>query len=72
MARKEESKWNIEYLSNEEMYALIRYLEPDSPTRQKSESEGTGSVNEDTVFIICVSLVLLALGCMAFVWLYYR
>jgi hypothetical protein len=37
MARKYESKWNIEHLSDAEIYAAIRYLEPSPPPKSNNE-----------------------------------
>ena len=72
MARKRESKWNIEYITDGEIYETIRYLEPDSASINKPEVQSTDMLDNDTVFVICVSLLLLLLGCVGFAFLYYR
>jgi hypothetical protein len=64
MSKKEESKWNIEELSDPDIYDAIRYLEPD-PLRRKQHKD-------ETAFVIGVTLVILLLGCLGFVWLYLR
>lgn len=72
MARKHESKWNIEYITAAEIYETIRYLEPDSASITKLKTESTNKLDDDTVLVICATLLLLALGCVGFVLLYYR
>jgi hypothetical protein len=64
MAKKHESKWNIEELTDPDIYDAIRYLEPD-PIRRKQQKE-------DTAFVICVTVIILLLGCVGFVWLLWR
>lgn len=64
MAKKPDSKWNIEDLSDPDIYDAIRYLEPDQ-IRGKQQKD-------DTVFVICVTVVILLLGCIGFVWLWWR
>jgi len=43
MAKKHESKWNVEDLTEPEIYEAIRYLEPSS-RRGTNESEDSGVV----------------------------
>ena len=62
MARKYESKWNIDKLTNADIYDAIRDLEPD----RKSATE----LDADSIFLICISLWILLLGCPGFIWLY--
>ena len=64
MAKKPESKWNIEDLSDLDIYDTIRYLEPDQISGKQQK--------EDTAFAICVTVVILLLGCIGFVWLWWR
>ena len=62
MAKKYELKSNIENLTDAEIYAAIRDLE-----------EGRRSVTEleaDAIFLICISLLILLLGCLGFIWLH--
>ena len=61
MAKKYESKWNIEDLTDPDIYDAIRYLEPD-PICQKGDSS----------FVICITIVILLLGCLGFMWLVRR
>jgi hypothetical protein len=64
MAKKHESKWNIEDLSDAEIYDAIRYLETDlSSTTEQDNDNGA---------VICVCLYILLFGCLAFLWFYWR
>ena len=62
MAKKYESEWKTEHLSDAEIYAAIRDLEP-GPRRETE-------LDDDAIFLICISLLILLLGCLGFVWLY--
>jgi hypothetical protein len=64
MAKKHESKWNIEDLTEPEIYEAIRYLESNSKRRAKE--------SEDSGVVICVSLLILLLGCLGVLLLYWR
>ena len=64
MAKKYESKWNIEDLSDPDIYDAIRYLEPEQTTANEQ--------NDDTAFVICFCVVILLLGLSGFICLYYR
>ena len=64
MSKKHESKWNIEDLSDPDIYDAILYLEPDPECRRQQK--------DDTGFVIGVSIAILLLGCLGFVWLYLR
>jgi hypothetical protein len=62
MAKKYESKSNIENLTDAELYAAIRDLDPD----RKSAT----ALDDNAIFLICISLWILLLGCLGFIWLY--
>jgi hypothetical protein len=62
MAKKYELKSNIENLTDAEIYAAIRDLEEDR--RSATELEA------DAIFLICISLLILLLGCLGFIWLH--
>lgn len=64
MAKKHESKWNIEEMTDPDIYDAILYLEPDPQYREQH--------NDDTAFVICLCVVILLLGLLGFAWLYYR
>jgi hypothetical protein len=55
---------NIEDLTDAEIYAAIRYLEP--------AETSTDGQNDRNGVVICVCLYIALLGCLAFVWLYWR
>lgn len=66
---------NIEDLSNDEIYAAIRYLEPapGSASAQKENADPpTGGQSHDDGVVICVCLYVAVLGCLAVLWLYLR
>jgi hypothetical protein len=64
---------NIEQLNDDEIYAAIRYLEPD-PRRASRQSDGTATTKEydDHGVVICVCLYVALLGCLAVFWLYLK
>ena len=62
IAKKHELEWKTEHLSDAEIYAAIRDLEP---VRRR-----TNKLDSDTVFVICISLWILFLGSLGFIWLY--
>jgi hypothetical protein len=64
MAKKHESKWNIEDLSDAEIDDAIRYLE--------TELSSTTEQDNDHGVVICVCLYILLFGCLAFFWFYWR
>jgi hypothetical protein len=64
MAKRYQSKWNIEDLTDPEIYEAIRYLEPKQTTVNQQ--------NDGTAFVICVCVVILVLGLLGFTCLYYR
>ena len=60
MLTNHESDWNIDDLSDAQVYEAIRYLEPE--TRSMDED------NSVTV-LICVGLYILLLACLATYWM---
>ena len=64
MLANQEPDWNIDDLTDAEVYAAIRYLEV--------AETSTDEQNDDHSVVICVSLYIALLGCLAFVWLYWR
>jgi hypothetical protein len=64
MAKRHESKWNIEEMTDPDIYDAILYLEPDPQCHKQH--------NDDTVFVICFCIVILLLGFLGFMCLYYR
>ena len=64
MSKKHESKWNIEEMTDPDIYDAILYLEPDPECRRHQK--------DDSGFVIGVSIVILLLGGLGFIWLYLR
>ena len=64
---------NIEELHDDEIYAAIRYLERE-PLTSGNESDGNvvPNRNDDKGVAICICLYFALLGCLVFVWLYWR
>ncbi|HWY56694.1 MAG TPA: hypothetical protein VNZ03_19665 [Terriglobales bacterium] len=64
---------NIEELNDDEIYASIRYLEPD-PRSASKQSDDTAATkdNDRNCVVICVCLYIAVLGCLAVFWLYLR
>jgi hypothetical protein len=69
MLTNQEPDWNIDDLTDPEIYAAIRYLEADARTENKQDANDQ---DKDSGVVICVSLYILLLGCLAFVWFYWR
>ena len=63
MSKKHESKWNIEELTDPEIYEAIRYLEPHT---------NADNQNDDNGVVICVCLYVLLAGSLSFLWFYWR
>jgi hypothetical protein len=69
MLTNHEPDRNIEDLTDTEMYDAIRYLEP---APQCAKEMGADDLEKDNGVVICVCLYIALLGCLAFVWLYWR
>jgi hypothetical protein len=63
MAEKHELNWNLEDLTEDEIYSTIRYLDPNPGS--------TSEENVDSGFVICVSLWIVLLACLGFMWVYW-
>jgi hypothetical protein len=63
-----DSDWNIDDLTDTEIYAAIRYLEPDPRNVREQQSDDD---NKDSGVVICVSLYIALVG-LAFFWFYWR
>lgn len=64
---------NIDELNDDEIYAAVRYLDPDTTSASK-RSDDTEATNADdhSGVVICVSLYIAVVGCLAVFWLYLR
>lgn len=73
MLTNPESDRNIGELNDDEIYAAIRYLEPD-PRNASEQSDDTATTNENDAngVVICVGLYIAVLACLAVFWLYLR
>jgi hypothetical protein len=69
MPTNQEPDRNIEDLTDTEIFDAIRYLEPDP---KSTKEMGEDDREKDNGVVICVCLYIALLGCLAFVWLYWR
>ena len=69
MLANQEPDRNIEDQTDIEIYDAIRYLEPDETSATEL---GEDNRERDNGVVICVSLYIALLVCLAFVWLYWR
>jgi hypothetical protein len=73
MLTNQEPDWNIDDLTDTEIYAAIRYLEADPRTEDKHDANDQDKdKDKDNSVVICVCLYILLLGCLAFVLFYWR
>jgi hypothetical protein len=73
MFRNEEPDRNIEELTDEEIYSAISYLEPDSRTDEYLEPDSSANEQDrDNGIVICICLYIAKVGCLGFVWIYWR
>jgi hypothetical protein len=59
---------NIDHLTDIEIYAAIRYLEPDPANAGEWPWDDQ---DKDNGVVVCVCLYILVLVCMGFLWLYW-
>ena len=64
---KREPKWNIEELTDAEVYSAIRYLDVEVPNSDRSSPL---SKAEGVLFAICILLIIVFTGYLAYFWLY--
>ena len=69
MLTNHEPDRNIEDLTDTEIYDALRYLEPDPKRANEMDRDER---DKDNGVVICVFLYIALLGCLAFVWLYWR
>jgi hypothetical protein len=63
--------WNIEDVTDAEIYAAIRYLELDtSSANEQKDDTPTTERTVDQGVVICVCLYIALLFCLAFLWFY--
>ena len=69
MLTNDEPDWNTDDITDAEIYAAIRYLEPESANAAEQNSGGQG---RDNGVVICVCLYIAIFGCLAFLLIYWR
>ena len=69
MLTNQEPDWNIDDITDTEINAAIRYLDPESGNADEQESGGQG---RNSGVVICVCLYLALSVCLAFLWFYWR
>ena len=69
MQANQEPDWNIDDLTDTEIYAAIRYLEVEPKIEDKQDADHQ---DKDDGVMICACLYILLLGCLAFMWLHRR
>jgi hypothetical protein len=60
--------WNIEDLTDTEIYAAIRYLEPDTRRANEQKDDTPTTQKFDKGVVICACLYIAVLVCLAFLW----
>ena len=65
MSREYQSEMNIAQITDAAVYAAIKYLDPDLDHTRAEQDDGAAVV-------ICVSVIFVILGWVAFSWLYQR
>jgi hypothetical protein len=65
MREKHEIRASVEHIADEEIMSAIRYLDPDSTAKSSVD-------NSRTFLIICVSLIVVLAGSLAYIWLYFQ
>lgn len=68
MLTNQEPDWNIPDLTDTEIHAAIRYLEPD-PTNADEQDSGD---QKDNGVVICVCLYIALSVCLSFLWFCWR
>jgi hypothetical protein len=63
--------WNIEELTDAEIYAAIRYLEPDTSNANEQKDDTPTPQNVDNGVVICVCLYITVLAGLAFLWFHF-
>jgi hypothetical protein len=70
---REKHEASVEHITHEEIMSAISYLDPDRSDERNLHNSSERSVdNKGTALAICVSLLVLLFGGMAYIWLYLR
>jgi hypothetical protein len=62
----------IDALTDTQIYAAIRYLEPSSKSTKKQYARSADEQNDDGGVLICLGFMILLFGGLAFMLLYWR
>lgn len=68
VSRNPGPKWNIEELTDAEIYSAIRYLDGEAP--ENSDGDSPLSKAATVLFTICISLIIVLSAYLAYFWLY--
>jgi hemolysin-activating ACP:hemolysin acyltransferase len=72
-SENEEPDRNIEELTDEEIYSAISYLESDSRTDEYLEPDSSANEQDrDSGIGIFICSYIAMVGCLGFVWIYWR
>jgi hypothetical protein len=66
VSRRQEPKWNIEELTDAEIYSAIRYLDGELAQDRDSHLGQAGAA----LFRVCVLLIIVLVGYLGYFWLY--
>lgn len=66
--------WNIDDLTDTEIYIAIRYLDPGlrNAAQLDADLQDKDNQDKDNGAMICACLYVAILGCLAFLWFYWR
>ncbi len=71
MAKKRGSNWNTDYLTDADIYAAIRYLEPEARRTNRGKDDATDEEQSDAAaFVVSVIFMIIMLG-LTFMLFYY-
>ena len=65
---KRQPKWNIEKVTDAEVSSAIRYLDGEAP--QNSDDDNRLTKAEAVLFTVCILLIIVFSGYLAYFWLY--
>jgi len=63
MRENDERRMSVEHITDEEVASTIRYLDPNPSSKGTNDEASTFSV-------ICLTLIVLAVGVLGYIWLY--
>lgn len=69
MLTNQDPDWNIDDLTDKEIYEAIRYLEPHPRNAPKQDSDDQ---DQDIGVVLWVCLYIAMPVCLAFLWFYWR